>query len=345
MKRIVKILMIVLLFISSSCSASNDCEKLLSEKVDIKIVQANKKEFIEKINILIDCSFSPIDKELLMGNDEDGMIIDHLFQFFKMVNASKEPHPSITFKDIKLIIEEVMKSEEYKIGRQIVIAKNKIIDRAARLSSWEEDSKLLIQMNFTEIDIAKIKEIVEVNESKSWTYSEVFEELMRYYESTNTMECLVPRYYNLFSLSIYPEAYFEYSEGLACFKISNKPVLLYFSAHKCLNSEQFESKVLLDPEVQKIINQKFIFTNLITDDKHDALPEYFVSPPNTNDTIKQIGKINLFHQINLFQSNSQPNLYILDSNGEILIGSYGCNTSIEAFKNYLKKGIDNFYKQ
>lgn len=345
MKRIVETLMIVLLFISSSCSASNDCEKLLSEQVDIKIVQANKKEFIEKINILIDCSFDPIDKEVLMGNDEDGMIIDHLFQFFKLVNASKKPHPSITFKDIKLIIAEVMKNEEYKIGRRIVITQNKIIDRIASLSSWEEDSKLLIQMNFTEVDIANIKEIIEVNESKNWTYSEVFEELMGLYESTNTMDCPVPSYYNLFSLSIYPEAYFEYSEGLACSKISNKPVLLYFSAHKCLNSQQFESKVLLDPEVQQIINQKFIFTNLVTDDKHEALPEYFICRPNTNDTIKQIGKINLHHQVKLFISNTQPNLYILDSNGKQINGSFGYNTSIEAFKKYLIEGLESYYEQ
>lgn len=345
MKRIVETFMIILLFISVSCSASNDCEKLLSEKVDINMVQTNKKEFIEKIKILIDCSFDPIDKEVLFGNDQDGMIIDYLLQFFNDLNASTVPDKSVTFKDIKLIIEDVVKSEEYKIGKQIVIAQNKIIDKPAILSSWEEDCKLLIQMNFTDVDIAYVKNIVEVNERKNWTYSEVFEELRAFYETENTMNCPIPSYYNLFSVPNYPEVYFEYSEGLACSNISNKPVLLYFSAHKCLNSKQFENKVLSDPEVQKIINQKFIFTNLITDDKHEALSEYFVCPPNTNDTIKQIGKINLSHQINLFQSNSQPNLYILDSNGEILNGSYGYNLSISSFENYLKKGIDNFYKQ
>ncbi len=345
MKRIVETFMILLLFISSSCLASGDCEKLLSEKVDIKIVQANKKEFIEKINILIDCSFDPIDKEVLMGNDEDGMIIDHLFQFFNMVNESKEPHPSITFKDIKLIIAEVMKSEEYKIGRQIVIAQNKIIDRKATLASWEEDSKLLIQMNFTEVDIAYVKNIVEVNENKNWTYSEVFEELMSFYETENTMNCPIPSYSNLFSVPNYPEVYFEYSEGLACSNISNKPVLLYFSAHKCLNSKQFENKVLSNPQVQKIINQEFIFINLITDDKHEAASEYFICRSNTKDTIKQIGKINLHHQVKLFVSNTQPNLYILDSNGKSINGSFGFNTSIEAFEKYLIEGLENYYKQ
>jgi thioredoxin-related protein len=345
MKRIIETLTIVLLFICLSCSSSIDCEKLLSENVDIKIVQANKKDFIEKISILIDCSFDPIDKEILMGNDEDGMIIDHLFQFFRMVNASKEPHPSITFKDIKLIIEEITKSEEYEIAKQIVISQNIIKDRKASLSSWEEDSKLLIQMNFSEVDIAKIKEIIEENESKSWTYSEVFEELMRFYESTNTMDCPVPSYYNLLSFSVYPEAYFEYSEGLACSKISNKPVLLYFSAHKCLNSQQFESKVLSDPGIQQIINQKFVFINLVTDDKNLALPEYFICLPNTNDTIKQIGEINLHHQVKLFKSNAQPNLHILDSNGNQINDSFGYNTSIEAFKKYLIEGLESYYEQ
>ena len=196
MKRIIEILIGILIFMSISFTATNECERLLSEKINTRTVLESKDEFTEKVKLLIKCKFDSVDNEVLFGNDEDGLIMDYLYQIFEEINKNSSSGKVVTFKEIGELIEELTKSDEYKIGRQIVFAKNQIIDKPAKISSWNEDYKLLIQMNLTESDIVLIKSIVEKNESKNWTYYEVLQEIMAYYETKNTMDCPLPSYNN-----------------------------------------------------------------------------------------------------------------------------------------------------
>lgn len=344
-KRIIEVLTVVIILISMSCSATNECEKLLSEKINTQTVLENKHGFTEKVKLLIECEFDSVDNEVLFGNDDDGLIIDYLFQIFEEINKNSSSGKVVTFKEIKELIEELTKSEEYKIGRQIVIAKNQIIDRPAKTSSWNEDYKLLIQMNLTESDIVQIKKIVEENESKNWTYFEVLQELMVYYETTNTMECPIPSYHDWFALPHNLDGYFELSEGMECSKISNKPILLYFSGHGSIKSREFEAYVMSDDEILKLLNQKFIITNLNVDDRSNALPKYYIYSGLNNDTIKQKGKINQYYQKELFNENIVPSFYIIDSLGKQIQESYYFDKSIDSYKEFLEKGLEIYYKQ
>lgn len=345
MKRSLELLTGILIFISTSCSATNECEKLLSEKINTQTVPKDIEEFTEKVKLLIECEFDPIDQEVLFGNDEDGMIIKYLFQVFEEINKNSSPTTSVTFKDIKQLIEELTESEDYKIGRQIVIAQNQIIDKPAKISTWEEDYNLLVQMNLTESDIAQIKKIIKENEDKNWTYYEVLQELMAYYETNNTMECPIPSYHDWFHLPHNLDGYFELSEGMECSGISNMPVLLYFTGHGSVESREFEAFVMSDPEILKLLKQKYVITNLYVDDRSKALPQYQIYSKQSNDTITQIGNINQYYQQELFNEDTQPAFYIIDSEGNQHSESFYFNNSVDLFKQFLIQGLENYYEK
>lgn len=227
MKRITKILTVILILISMSCSSTNECEKLFSEKINTLTALENKRGFTEKVKLLIECNFDSVDSEVLFGNDEDGLIIDYLFLIFQEINKRSSSGEVVTFREIKEKIEELTKSEEYKIGRQIVIAKNQIIDKPAKTSSWNEDCKLLFQMNLTQSDIAQIRNIVEENETNNWTYYEVLQELTTINETNNSMDCPIPSYHDWFTLPHNLDGYFELSEGIECSK--NRTSQFYYT--------------------------------------------------------------------------------------------------------------------
>ncbi len=345
MKGTTKILTVILILISVSCSAKNDCDKLLSEKVNTKAVIENKYRFTDKVKLLIECKYDSVDTEVLWGNEEEGMVVEFLFLIFEEMNKNSSTGEVVTFKEINELINELTKSEEFKKGRQIVVAKNLIIHKPAKTSNWKEDYKLLEQMNLTKSDLEKIRKIVEENEDKNWTYYKVLQELSTFYETTNTMNCPIPSYHDWFALPHNLDGYFELSEGIECSKISNRPVLLYFSGHGSIKSREFEAYVMSDDEVLKLLNQKFIITNLNIDDKSNALTKYYIYSKKDNDTIKQKGKINQYYQRELFNEDIVPAFYIIDSSGKQIHESYYFNKSIYSYKEFLEKGLEIYYKQ
>ena len=141
------------------------------------------------------------------------------------------------------------------------------------------------------------------------------------------------------------QCYFELSEGIECSGISNKPILLYFTGHGSIKSRQFESEVISDNEIQKILIQKFIIVNLYVDDVGTAHIQHQIYNEQTNDTIKRIGKINKYYQKELFDEDIQPAFYIIDANGNQLDKSFYFDDSIESFKSFLEYGLEKYYEQ
>jgi thiol:disulfide interchange protein DsbD len=203
----------------------------------------------------------------------------------------------------------------------------------------------LVQMNMTESDIAQVKKIVKNNKDINWTYYEVLQELSENRPLSNTMDCLMPSYLDSFALPFNLDGYFELSEGIECSKISNKPVLLYFSRHSSVEARKFEYNVIADSEIQKLLHQKFIITKLYVDEESNALPKYHIFSEESNDTIKQKGKINQHYQKELFNEEIQPVFYILDSSSNQIIEPYYYDLSIDSYKKFLEKGLERYYKQ
>ncbi|MGQ8337505.1 hypothetical protein ACUNWD_13215 [Sunxiuqinia sp. A32] len=337
MNRIINTIILFAFLINFSCSAQDDCEKLKNKEISLSHINDHKGEFINDIEVLMNCYYDSIDIQILKGPSGDSL--ESMLSILELTDLSKEPEKHSTYNIFIEQWNEMRKTEEYKLARQIVIAKDDIIHRNANIENWENDYPLLQKMNFTNDDIKRIKEIVIANENIDWTYFEVFQEMVSYYQSSSTMECPIPSYSDWFHFPHNLEAYFEISEGIECSRISNKPILLYFTGHSSLKSREFEAYVMSDSEILKILNQKYVITNLYVDDKSKALPQYQV------DSIRLIGNINKYYQKELFDEDIQPAFYVIDSQGIQLDKSFYFNESIDSFKSFLENGIEKYYEQ
>ncbi|NLR64117.1 DUF255 domain-containing protein [Chitinophaga varians] len=142
--------------------------------------------------------------------------------------------------------------------------------------------------------------------------------------------------------------FFDYEEALAAAKAANKPLMLDFTGHTCVNCRKFEKSVLSNPAVMKILRNDFIVASLYTDEK-TALPEaerYVSKFDGTK--IKDIGQKNLDLEATHFNRNSQPYYIPVDLTGAALVNKgygYDPKEDANAFIEYLEKAKAEFAKR
>lgn len=158
--------------------------------------------------------------------------------------------------------------------------------------------------------------------------------------------CEKPKYSDRLHLPHGLEGYFDYEQGLACAKSQNKPVFIDFTGHGCVNCRQMEDRVWGDPRVLKRLRENYVIIALYVDDKKIKLPEdEWVTSTYDGKVKKTLGKKYQDFQITEFHQNSQP-LYVLQNgNGELLTKPRTYNLDVEAFIDFLDKGVEEFKKQ
>lgn len=140
-------------------------------------------------------------------------------------------------------------------------------------------------------------------------------------------------------------AFEDYEKGVAYAKSVNKPILLDFTGYACVNCRKMEDYVWSDPAILKILQNEIVLISLYVDDKRE-LPknEQYVSK-ETGKEIVSIGNKWSDFQITKYKANAQPYYIILDNEGIMLSDkpeSY--NSDINAYKGWLREGIDRFKK-
>lgn len=138
-------------------------------------------------------------------------------------------------------------------------------------------------------------------------------------------------------------AFHHYEDGLAYAKKANKPILLDFTGHACVNCRKMEDYVWSDPKILSIIKNEMVLISLYVDDKED-LPEseQYISP-ETGKKIKTIGNKWSDFQITRYKANAQPYYLILNLNEEQISNKPAAyDPDIEAYEKWLRTGIDNF---
>ena len=139
----------------------------------------------------------------------------------------------------------------------------------------------------------------------------------------------------------------EYEKGMAFAKKVNKPVLLDFTGHACVNCRKMENNVWSDENVLKILKNEVVLISLFADDKR-PLPanEQFVSKV-TGASIETIGDKWTELMITKYNTNTQPLYVMVDVEGNNL-NSEKPTTSYDPdaklYEEWLKKGISNFKK-
>jgi thiol:disulfide interchange protein DsbD len=154
--------------------------------------------------------------------------------------------------------------------------------------------------------------------------------------------CGDPSYADFLHLPHGLKGYFDYEEGMACAREKNMPVLLDFKGHACSNCKEMEGKVWSDPEVLKRLQDDYIIIALYTDDRTRLPESEWVTSSFDGKVKKTLGKKNLDLQISRYNTNTQPFYVLIDNDGNPLAEPRGHNLDVQAFRDWLDEGVENF---
>lgn len=137
-------------------------------------------------------------------------------------------------------------------------------------------------------------------------------------------------------------SFHDYQKGLDYAKQVNKPVLIDFTGHACVNCRKMEDNVWSDPKVLEILNNDVVLVSLYVDDKRE-LPD---GPENISKVsgkkFRNIGqKWSEFQELR-YKANAQPFYVLIDHNEENLVEPSAYNPNVEEYYNWLQEGISKF---
>lgn len=154
--------------------------------------------------------------------------------------------------------------------------------------------------------------------------------------------CEKPKYAEFLHLPHGLEGYFDYNQGLACARATNKPVFIDFTGHGCVNCREMEASVWSNPEVLRRLRNNFVVIALYVDDKTEVPEKEWVTSKYDGKVKKTVGKIYADLQISRFNVNAQPYYVLLDGNGELLVEPRAYDLDVNKFIEFLDAGIKAF---
>ncbi len=152
-------------------------------------------------------------------------------------------------------------------------------------------------------------------------------------EPTNI--CEDPKYNEFLHFPHKLQGYFDYKQALACAKEQNKPLLIDFTGHGCVNCREMEARVWSDFNVLKRLNEDFVLVALYVDDRTKLPESDWYTSAYDNKVKKTLGKQNADFQISRYNNNAQPFYVILNQQEELLIQPRGYDLSIKGFVGFL----------
>ena len=139
----------------------------------------------------------------------------------------------------------------------------------------------------------------------------------------------------------------DYELALKLAKEQNKPLLIDFTGWACVNCRRMEENVWIDPEVERIMKEKFVVMSLYVDERK-KLPlteqiEYETKTGATKSIVTVGDKWATFQSEN-FNAVSQPQYAILDTNEKALTKTKSYTPDADEFREWLQCGLDAFNK-
>ena len=138
----------------------------------------------------------------------------------------------------------------------------------------------------------------------------------------------------------------DYDKGLAYAKLVNKPILLDFTGHACVNCRKMENSVWSDKGVLTILKNEVVLISLYVDDKRELPKNEQSVSKTTGSTIVTIGDKWADFMISKYKTNTQPLYVLTDLEGASLNASQPTISivGISEYESWLKNGISNFSK-
>lgn len=137
-------------------------------------------------------------------------------------------------------------------------------------------------------------------------------------------------------------AFVDYEKGMAYAKEVNKPVLIDFTGHACVNCRKMEDYVWSDPKVLDILKNEVVLISLYVDDKRELpIAEQYTSEI-TGKKIKYIGQKWSDFQLKNYKANAQPFYVLINHEEKMLNNPSAYDPDIQTYINWLKEGISKF---
>ncbi|MFD1819586.1 Thiol:disulfide interchange protein DsbD [Pseudarcicella hirudinis] len=146
------------------------------------------------------------------------------------------------------------------------------------------------------------------------------------------------KYSDIFHAPLNLNTFFDYEEGLAYARKVNKPVMIDFTGHACVNCRKMEATVWSKPEVLKRLREDYVLIQLYVDDKTELAKNEQTTSVYSGKFIKTIGNKWSDMQAQRFNANSQPYYVLFDSNEKSLVAPQGADYEPENFVRFLDEG-------
>ena len=132
------------------------------------------------------------------------------------------------------------------------------------------------------------------------------------------------------------KAYDNIDDAVAAARRSGKRIFVDITGHGCVNCREMEARVWSDPEVLRMLREDFVILALYVDDK-TKIPEFEQILNDNGKPLKDVGRLNSYIALTRFKVNSQPNYFVLDSDGNILKGPRAYDLDIQGYINFLSE--------
>jgi len=140
-------------------------------------------------------------------------------------------------------------------------------------------------------------------------------------------------------------AFNDYEKGLAYAKKVNKPVLLDFTGHACVNCRKMEQNVWAKDKILPILKNDVVLISLYVDDKRKLKDDEIIdSKLRPGKKLKYIGQKWSEFQTIKYGANAQPFYVLMDHNEENLNNPAAYTPDVDEYYAWLKEGIGKFNK-
>ena len=134
----------------------------------------------------------------------------------------------------------------------------------------------------------------------------------------------------------------DYDEGMEFAAKNNRPVLIDFSGHGCVNCRKMEGAVFDTQTIGSAIKENYVLIKLMVDDKKPLAAPMEVTENGKKITLETIGEKWSYLQRHKFKANSQPYYIVLDNDGNALTPPTYYDEDVDKFAKWLELGVSNY---
>lgn len=153
------------------------------------------------------------------------------------------------------------------------------------------------------------------------------------------------KYADIFHAPLNLNVFFDYEEGMTYAKKVNKPVMIDFTGHACVNCRQMEANVWPDKAVYSRLNNDYVIIQLYVDDKTELQENEKYKSTFSGKEVKTIGNKWSDVQASKFNSNSQPFYVLLGHDEKPLVKPTGANYDPVEYLQFLDSGLAAFHRK